>query len=101
MARRLKEIAKWINDTTDHVATITEGYCNTDRTPAGYRYITHPGMGRYGNKLVVKTPSGEIVCEYNSAETYANNGEVETWIKDYWERGLKDKPDSQYRRHYR
>lgn len=90
MARRLKAIAKWINENTDHKAVIDMGYCNTDRTPRGFRYITSPGKGRYGNRLTVKTPSGEIVCQHNSAETYAQNEEVERWLDWYFIKGNQD-----------
>ena len=101
MARRLKQIANWINENTDHTAKIEQGYCNTDSSPRGCPYITHKGKGRYGNRLIVKTPEGEIVCDHNSAMTYSYNSQVEDWLESYFNRNLKDDKDSMYRRHYR
>lgn len=83
-ARRLPTIAKWINENTDHKAVIDEGYCNTDRTPRGFRYITHLGKGRYGNRIKVTNPNNEVVLEHNSAETYRMNYEVEQWLEKYF-----------------
>lgn len=81
-ARRLKAIAKWINDNMAHlgyVAKITEGYCNTDRKIPGTR-LRRAGKGRRGNKLVVYKNGVEIKT-HNSAETYRSNDEVEAWLK--------------------
>jgi len=83
-ARRLRTIAKWINDNFDHKAVIKKGYCNTDRTPRGFMYITHKGKGRRGNLLEVANPEGKIVFKHNSAETYRMNYEVEDWIETYF-----------------
>lgn len=79
--RRLKTIAKWINENTKFTATIRRSYCDTDRKPRGYRYITSPGKGRHGYLLEVRNDKGEIIYDHDSAETYRTNAEVENWIK--------------------
>ena len=79
MARRLKTIAKWINENMPgYQAEIAEGYCNTDRDIPGTR-LRRPGKGRYGNKLIVKK-GDQVIFRHNSAETYRSNSEVEYWL---------------------
>ncbi len=92
-ARRLPTIAKWINENTDHTAIIGIGHCNTDRDIPGTR-LRHPGKGRWGNKLIVKTPKGAIAFEHNAAETYRMNYEVELWIENYFGITTIDQEDS-------
>jgi hypothetical protein len=79
MARRLKAIAKDINENMDgYTAEISEGYCNTDRKIGRLR---SPGKGRYGNKITIYK-NGAEVFEHNSAETYRYNEEVEEWLNE-------------------
>jgi len=77
--KRLKTLAKFINDHFSFKAVIVEGYCNTDRHISGTR-LRHPGKGRTGNKLVVKDLEGKEIFRHNSAETYRCNQEVIDWI---------------------
>ena len=57
-----------------------KGYCNTDRKPAGFRYITHPGKGRTGTRIKIYDDKGVKILDHNAAETYRSNGEVVRWI---------------------
>ena len=85
--RRLKDLAEEINRRFPKmVATVEEGYCNTDRRLAGTRLI-HRGKGRTGNRLIVRwrhlstiDPRSKIF-DHNAAETYRRNSEVEDWIR--------------------
>lgn len=80
MTRRLKTIARWINESMPgYSAEIREGYCSTDRKPQGVRWRI-PGKGRTGTRIVVRKGS-EVVLDHNSAETYRSNKEVEDWIR--------------------
>ena len=95
MARRLKTLAKEINDNLPgYTAEIVEGYCNTDRKIAGTR-IRSPGKGREGNRLIVKDSNGKVVLDHNAAETYRHNGEVAVWIRYVQQHG---KPYNQFER---
>jgi len=89
-ARRLKAIAKWINENSKkYKAEIVEGYDSGDRKIPGTR-LRSPGKGRYGNKIVIRNRiTNEVVKEHNSAETYRQNWEVEQWVK--WEIVEKEK----------
>lgn len=79
MARRLTQIAKWINEhIPDYSAEIIDGYCNTDRKSGRLR---SPGKGRYGNRIIVRK-DGVVVFDHNSAETYRRNSEVEQWLEN-------------------
>ena len=87
-ARQLSEIAREINERFPLlVATIEEGYCNTDRKIKGTR-LRHPGKGRTGNRLIVRWRDLSVldpqskVFDHNSAETYRHNGEVEYWLRE-------------------
>jgi len=80
MARRLKTLAKEINNLPGYTAEIVEGYCNTDRKIGRLR---SPGKGRYGNQLIVKDLQGNVVLDHNAAETYRYNEEVERWLEDH------------------
>jgi len=92
MARRLKTLAKEINDTLPgYTAEIVQGYCNTDRKIAGTR-LRWEGKGREGNRLIVKNSKGEVVFDHNSAETYRCNEEVEEWVKYVKEHGKPYNP---------
>lgn len=103
-ARRLKQIADWINE---HLmwagfrAEIRKGFCDTDTHIAGTRF-RWAGKGRTGNRLLVfrssndKNPRFEylnpdvfhgygrkdefVVLDHNAAETYRCNDEVEDWL---------------------
>ncbi len=92
-ARRLKTIAKWINENSKkYKAEIVEGYCNTDRKIGRLR---SPGQGRYGNKIVIRNrETNEIVKEHNAAETYRQNWEVEDWVR--WNITDPDAINSEY-----
>ena len=58
MSRRLKTIAKYINESLDgYEARIVGGYCNTDRKFSGSR-LRWPGKGRTGNRLQVRRTRG-------------------------------------------
>ena len=77
MARRLKQIAEWINaNMPGYTAELAEGYCNTDRKAGRLRI---PAKGRYGNRLIVRK-AGAVILDHNSAETYRRNEEVERWL---------------------
>lgn len=82
MARRLKTIARWINENlgvNGFRAEIERGFCNTDRKLAGTR-LRIPGQGRWGNRLMVYQAGEGLVFDHNSAETYRCNDEVEEWL---------------------
>lgn len=78
MARRLKTIARWINENVPELTAVVEkGYANTDRKIGRLRW---PGKGRTGNRLVVRR-NAVVVLDHNSAETYRTNSEVEYWLE--------------------
>ena len=77
--KRLKTLARFIEEHLGLKTEIVEGYCNTDRHIPGTR-LRHVGKGRYGNKLIIKDQKEKVVFEHNSAETYRYNGEVVDWI---------------------
>lgn len=78
-ARRLKAIAKCINDNlAGYDARIENGFCSTDSKISGTR-LRRPGKGRQGNRIIV-TKGSEVVLDHNSAETYRTNSEVEEWL---------------------
>lgn len=110
-ARRLKEIAAWINENRPELlATIERGYCNTDRKIPGTR-LRHAGRGRWGNRLIVRTRGRQtvvryngwgkkpwervtldhytVVLDHNAAETYRQNSEVEQWLAEWIEHNKK------------
>ena len=80
MARKLKTIARMINNEWDgYRATCESSYTNTDRTPAGYVYITSPGKGREGYEI--KVYRGDLrIFSHDSSGTYRTNREVEDWV---------------------
>ena len=84
-ARRLKTIAKYINESlkwAEYEAKVIEGYCNTDRKLGGGSRLIQPGKGRTGNRLVVRRKANkECVLDHNAAETYRTNDEVEQFVK--------------------
>jgi len=83
MARRLKTIAKYINENLPGLtATVNSSWSSTDQKAAGYRYITNPGKGRSGNRLKVFS-QGTLVFDHDSSKTYRTNDEVEQWLADY------------------
>lgn len=106
-ARRLAQIAAWVNENSDLLglrATIRKTTVSTDRPkPRGLRYRVSTGKGRTGNviefwatRTVVAPPSiagwepsqalpGTLVHEHNAAETYRENSEVERWLARYVE----------------
>jgi hypothetical protein len=86
--RRLKTIAKWINEhlAPELHAQVDSVFVNTDRPkPKGLRYRVHTGKGRHGNRLVVRDGSGNKLLDHNAAEAYRYNWEVEMWL-DEWVR---------------
>lgn len=90
MARKLPTIAKWINENRPELyANCVAWTSNTDRKPAGLRYITHKGKGRKGYRLKVfrRDDSGRLteIFEHISSETYRTNQEVEDWLARYLE----------------
>jgi hypothetical protein len=85
MARRLKTIAAYINETHGNKlrAHVERGYCNTDRKIGRLRW---PGKGRHGNRLIVTDKrTGKTLLDHNAAETYRYNGEVKYWLEQ-WEK---------------
>lgn len=79
---RLTTLAAFIRaEMPDVTVTLEEGYCNTDRKPAGLRYITHVGKGRKGTRLRVRR-DGKVVYDHNAAETYRSNSDVVRWIRN-------------------
>jgi hypothetical protein len=80
-APRLKKLLGIINADGRFTATITIGYCNTDRKPKGLRYITRKGKGRTGNHLIVRDKDGNLLLSHNAAETYRHNAEVVEWMR--------------------
>jgi hypothetical protein len=89
MARKLKTIAKWINEYAAPAltATVEPVTVSTDRrvptTPGSGRKARIPGKGRRGTLLTVKDADGEIVLSHNSAHGFRTNAEVEAWL-DQW-----------------
>lgn len=81
MARRIKTLAHIIQ-AMGYTVVLEKSYCNTDRKPRGYRYITHVGKGKHGTRLIVRDSMGEIVLVHDTAQTYRCNKEVEDWIAD-------------------
>jgi len=77
--KRLKTLAKFINEHLPFKATIEKDWKNTDRHIPGTR-LRHAGKGRRGNKLVVKNLEGKVVFSHSAAETYRENREVVDWI---------------------
>ena len=60
MARRLKTIARWINENLPGLtAVLGPGYCNTDRKIKGTR-LRVVGKGRKGNQLEVHDQAGKL-----------------------------------------
>ncbi len=86
MARSVKAIAKWINENTNNKAKLEKSYTNTDRTPRGYRYITHVGKGRNGFRLIVTNKDDKLIYKHDTSETYRSNKEIEDWIEE----GMRD-----------
>jgi hypothetical protein len=85
VARRLKTIARYINETHGDKlrAEVEQSYCNTDRKVGRLRW---PGKGRYGNRLIVTdVETGRTLLDHDAAETYRRNDEVEYWLTK-WER---------------
>lgn len=81
MARRLKTIARVINDLPlGYQAEVVKGYCNTDRKIRGRR-IRIPGKGRHGNRLIVRDRTGLVILDHNAADPYRQNYEVENWLE--------------------
>jgi hypothetical protein len=86
MARKLKTIAKWINEWAAPAltATVEPVTVSTDRRmpshPGGGRMHRWPGKGRKGTLLTVKDAAGEIVLSHNSAHGFRTNAEVEEWL---------------------
>lgn len=85
-ARRLKQIAAWINENRQElVATAEPSMCNTDRKIGRLRW---PGKGRKGSRIIVRRKkTGEVLLDHNSAETYRSNKEVELWLDHYESKG--------------
>jgi len=88
MARRLKTLADEINRVPGYRAVLERGYCNTDRKVGRLR---SPGKGRWGTRLIVYGPGGEVVLDHNSAEAYRRNSEVEDWLAYLLEHGTHRK----------
>ncbi len=83
MTRRLKTIAKFINENMPgYSARIERAFCNTDLKVGRLRI---PKKGCWGNRLIVEK-DGEIVFRHNAAETYRMNSEVEDWLRRELER---------------
>lgn len=84
MARRLKTIAKWINDNTTMTAVVVPVVVSTDKryptTPGSGRMARWPGKGRKGTLLTVTDSDGAVVLSHNSAHGFRTNSEVETWL---------------------
>ncbi len=80
MARKLKTIARMINDEWDgYRATCESSYSSTDRKPAGFVYITSVGKGRWGFEIMVYRGDTRIFS-HDSSATYRTNREVEDWV---------------------
>jgi len=81
--RRLKTIAKWIND--NHGDT---HFADMRATQYGYYNAFNQHITKDGEKLVVYelTPKGKYprreVFSHNPLEPYRNNKEVESWVKN-------------------
>ena len=81
--RRLKTIAKWIND--NHGDT---HFADMRDTQYGYYNAFNQHITKDGEKLVVYelTPKGKYprreVFSHNPLEPYRNNKEVESWVKN-------------------
>lgn len=77
MARRLKTLARIIEDELGYTTRITRAHVNTDRKIGRLR---SPGKGRVGNFLEVFDADGNLIFSHNAAETYRHNDEVENWL---------------------
>lgn len=79
---RISVLAEFIKTEMPELrVSVEQGYCNTDRKPAGFRFITSPGKGRKGNRLKVQNKDGTFLLDHNSAETYRSNDEIVRWIR--------------------
>ena len=84
MRPTIKSCAREIKDRWPFLSVIVErGYCNTDRKPKGFRYITKPGKGRWGTRLIVRDRRSKVLLDHNNAETYRRVSEVQCWIENF------------------
>jgi len=94
MARRLKTIAKEINETIPELnAAVEQGFYSTDRKVGRLRW---PGKGREGNRILIRAAvacngpgrayglstqnfgPGEVVFDHNSADPLRANSRSKT-----------------------
>lgn len=76
MTRRLKTIAGWINHQySDELEAYTEkGHYNTDQKLR---------KDRWGTRIIIRSRSGEVLLDHNSADPYRRNSEVEDWLTQW------------------
>jgi len=81
MARRLKTLARLINDELDgYTAEIVEGFYQGSHD-IGERYVYKQGKERYGNRLVVRDADRNVVLDHDATRPYRYNWQVEQWFE--------------------
>jgi hypothetical protein len=82
VSRRLKTIARWINENVPTLrATVVRDLVDTSRKIGRLRW---PGKNRSGNRIIVRRRSDDcIVLDHSAAETYRHNEEVERWLANW------------------
>ena len=80
MARRLKTIAREINDTLPgYTASVTAERLDTDLKIGRIRY---PRKGLLGNRLRVHDAKWREVFSHHTGDPYRNNEYVEEWLRE-------------------
>lgn len=83
MARRLKTIAKWINENLPELEARIDTMSERPYRKGG-RIIVWQGKTRTGNRLtVIRRKTGQPLLRHSSVETYRSNDEVERWVELY------------------
>ena len=86
--RRLKTIAKEINDTMPGYSAILSKNDRYD-TDKKIGRIVYPRKGLFGNRLRVYK-GWEVVFQYHTREYYRTNADVEEWVREE-KRELREK----------
>lgn len=85
-ARRLKQIADWINANGVALglrAVVERTQVSTDTKIPGTRLSRH-GKGRWGNRIRIYKRSGPVpIHEHNAAYSWARNEDLERWLAEW------------------